>query len=59
MNWNKHIQDAEERARKKTQAELECLSHMNWRADQKMLLMIHRMVILSTLRYSETAITEE
>jgi hypothetical protein len=46
MNRNKHIQDAKERAGKK---------HTSWGADQKTLLKIHQMIILSTLRYGETA----
>jgi hypothetical protein len=32
-----------------------CLSHTNWGADQMTLLKIHQMIILSTLRYGETA----
>jgi hypothetical protein len=46
MNRNKHIQDAKERVGKK---------HTSWGADQKTLLKIHQMIILSTLRYGETA----
>jgi hypothetical protein len=47
MNWNKHIQDAKERAGKKLNL-TKCQSHMSWGADQKTLLKIHQMIILST-----------
>jgi hypothetical protein len=32
-----------------------CLSHTSWGADQKTLLKIHQLIILSTLRYGNTA----
>jgi hypothetical protein len=51
MNWNKHIQDANERAGKKLKLN-KCLSHTRWGVDQKTLLKIHQMIILSTSRYS-------
>jgi hypothetical protein len=47
MNWNKHFQDAKERTGKKLNL-TKCLS-------QTTLLKIHQMIILSTLRYGETA----
>jgi hypothetical protein len=37
MNWNKHIQDAKEKAGKKLNL-TKCLSHTSWGADQKTLL---------------------
>jgi hypothetical protein len=54
MSWNKHIQDAKERAGKKPNL-TECLSHTSSGADQKKLLKIHQMNIPSTLRDGETA----
>jgi hypothetical protein len=51
MNWNKHIQDANERVGKKLNL-TKYLSHTRWGADQKTFL---KMIILSTLRYDETA----
>jgi hypothetical protein len=53
MNWNKHIQDAKERAGKKLNL-TKCLSHSSWGADQKTLLRIHQMIILSTFKNDET-----
>jgi hypothetical protein len=50
MNWNKHIQDAKKSAGKILNL-TKCLSHTSWRANQK----IHQVILLSTLRYSETA----
>jgi hypothetical protein len=34
---------------------IKCLSHTKWGADQENLIKIHRMIILSTLRYGEEA----
>jgi hypothetical protein len=50
MNWNKHIQEDKERVGKKLNL-TKCLSHTTWVADQKTLLKIHQMIILSMLRY--------
>jgi hypothetical protein len=50
-----HIQDAKERAGKKLNLTKCMMSHTSWGANQKTLLKIHQMIILSTLRYIETA----
>jgi hypothetical protein len=34
---------------------LKSVSHKSWRSDQKTLLRIHKMIVLSTLRYGEEA----
>jgi hypothetical protein len=54
MNWNKHTQDAKERAGRKLNL-TKCLSHTSCGGDQKTFLKIHQMIILSTLKYDETA----
>jgi hypothetical protein len=54
MTWNEHILYDKAKAEKKINL-IKCLSHTKWGADQENLIKIHRMIILSTLRYGEEA----
>jgi hypothetical protein len=50
LNWNEHIKDVKARATKKLNL-LKILSQTSWGSDQNLLLRIHQMIVLSTLRY--------
>jgi hypothetical protein len=54
LNWKEHIKDVKARATRKLNL-LKSLSHTSWGSDQKTLLGIHQMIVLSTLRYGEEA----
>jgi hypothetical protein len=50
LNWKEHIKDVKTRATRK----LNLLKRVSsWGSDQKTLLRIHQMIVLSTLRYGE------
>jgi hypothetical protein len=54
MNWNEHILSRKAKAEKINI--VKCLTHTKWEVeDQGNLLTIHKMIILSTLRYREEA----
>jgi hypothetical protein len=53
MSWNEHILSTKAKAEKINI--IKCLAHTKWEADQGNLLTIHKMIILSTLRYGEEA----
>jgi hypothetical protein len=53
MNWNEHILSTNKKHKKINI--IKCLAHTKWGADQGNLLTIHKMIILSTLRYGEEA----
>jgi hypothetical protein len=54
LNWNAHIKDAKIRAKKRLNI-LRCLAGTEWGADRDVLLRTHNAVVLSALRYGETA----
>jgi ribonuclease HI len=54
LNWNTHIKDAKTRAKKRLNI-LRCLAGTEWGADRDVLLRTHSAVVLSALRYGETA----
>jgi hypothetical protein len=53
LNWKEHLKDVKARAGKE-QGLLRTLAHKKWVGDQKTLLRIHKMIVLSTLRYGES-----
>jgi hypothetical protein len=52
LNWKEHIKAIKARATRKLN-QLKNLSHTSWGSDQKTLLRIHQMIVLSTLKYRE------
>jgi hypothetical protein len=52
LNWKIHIKDVKARVTRKLNL-LKSLFHTSWGSDQKTLLRIHQMIVLSTLRYVE------
>jgi hypothetical protein len=53
LNWKVHLKDVKARAGKKLGL-LKTLAHKKWGGDQKTLLKIHQMIVLSVLRYGES-----
>jgi hypothetical protein len=53
FNWKEHLKTVKARASKKLNL-LKTLAHNEWGGDQKTLLRIHQLVVLSTLRCGET-----
>jgi hypothetical protein len=53
LNWKVHLTEVKARAGKKLGL-LMTIAHKIWGGDQKTLLRIHRMIVLSTLRYGES-----
>jgi hypothetical protein len=53
LNLKVHLKDVKARAGKKLGL-LKALAHTKWGGDQKTLLRIHQMIVLSTLRYGES-----
>jgi hypothetical protein len=53
LNWKVHLKNVNARADKKLGI-LKTLAHKKWGGDQKTLLRIHQMIVLSTLRYRES-----
>jgi hypothetical protein len=54
LTWNTHIKDAKTRAKKRLNI-LRFLAGTDWGVDRDVLLRIHSAVVLSALRYGETA----
>jgi hypothetical protein len=54
LYWNTHIKDVKIRAKKRLNI-LRCLAGTEWGADRDVLLRTHNAVVLSALRYGETA----
>jgi ribonuclease HI len=52
LNWNAHIMDVKARATKKLSI-LKTLATTNWGADRNVMLQIHEMTILATIRYGD------
>jgi hypothetical protein len=52
LTWKEHLKQAKQKAEKKISI-LKCLARTSWGADQDVLLTIHNVVVLSTLRYGE------
>jgi hypothetical protein len=50
LNWKQHIKDVNARATRKLN-----LLKSSWGSEQKTLFRIHKMIVLSTLRYGEEA----
>jgi hypothetical protein len=53
LNWKEQLKTVKACASKKLNL-LKTMAHKEWRKDQKTLLRLHQMVVLSTLRYGET-----
>jgi hypothetical protein len=53
LNWKVHLKDVKARASKKLRL-LKTQAYKKWGGDQKTLLRIHQMIVLSTLRYGES-----
>jgi hypothetical protein len=49
MNWSEHILSTKAKAEKMNI--IKCLAHTKWGADLGNFLTIHKMIIISTLRY--------
>jgi ribonuclease HI len=54
LNWMAHINDVKARSTKKLSL-LKALASTNWGADRNVMLRVHEMTILATLRYGEIA----
>jgi hypothetical protein len=54
LSWRTHIRDAKARAMKRINI-LRCLAGTEWGADRDVLLQAHHAIVLSALRYGETA----